>query len=185
MEVGTGDYGFYWADVMKMVEEYWQEVGIDIEVKPVDNTLLEARKGANKLEATVWLGDNGGMDPRLNPRGFVPWITWDQLAYGLPWAEWYRTGGESGEDPPQAVQAQQQAYEAISAATDPAEQDRPIREVLEMARELFYVIGIVLPPASYGIKHNDFQNVPTGFIDESDYPTPGPTSPEQFFTTRA
>ncbi|HZC25382.1 MAG TPA: hypothetical protein VE287_00040 [Actinopolymorphaceae bacterium] len=121
------------------------------------------------------------MDPRLEPRYYMPYR--DESNFALPWAEWYQTRGAGGEEPPAQVRKQMRLYDQMTAAADPDEQDRLLRQIIVMAREQFYAIGISLPPKGYGIVRTDFHNVPTMMI-ESDYPEPGPTNPEQYFTTR-
>ncbi|MGW5363615.1 ABC transporter substrate-binding protein [Actinopolymorpha pittospori] len=182
VEIATRDYGFAWAAVADMVRGYWREVGIEASVRSEDASLLYERKDANLCDAVVWQGDVGGMDPRLEPRYYMPYR--DESNFAIPWAAWYQSHGEVGEQPPPAVREQMRLYDQMAAAGDPAEQDRLLRQVITMAREQFYVIGISLPPKGYGIKRTDFHNVPTTMMIESDYPEPGPSNPEQYFTTR-
>jgi ABC-type transport system substrate-binding protein len=183
VEIASQDYGFAWASVMDLVRGYWREVGVDVSIRAEDGDLFYERKDANLFDAVVWQGDVGGMDPRLEPRYYMPYR--DESNFALPWADWYQTKGASGEEPPAAVREQMRLYDQMAATADPAEQDRLLREVIAMAREQFYAIGISLPPKGYCIKRTDFHNVPTTMMIESDYPEPGPSNPEQYFTTRA
>ena len=182
VEFATRDYGFAWAAVMDMVRTYWRAVGIDVSVKSENSELLYERKEANLHDAVVWQGDVGGMDPRLEPRYYMPYR--DESNFAIPWAAWYQSKGAEGEEPPAPVREQMRLYDQMAAAGDPEEQDRLLREVVSMAREQFYAIGISLPPKGYGIRRTDFHNVPTTMMIESDYPEPGPSNPEQYFTTR-
>jgi peptide/nickel transport system substrate-binding protein len=181
VEIASQDYGFAWASVMDLVRGYWRKVGIDAAIRSEDSDLFYARKDANSFDAVVWQGDVGGMDPRLEPRYYMPYR--DESNFALPWAEWYQTHGAGGEEPPEQVRSQMRLYDQMTAAADPDEQDRLLRQIIVMAREQFYAIGISLPPKGYSIVRTDFHNVPTMMI-ESDYPEPGPTNPEQYFTTR-
>jgi peptide/nickel transport system substrate-binding protein len=52
---------------------------------------------------------------------------------------------------------------------------------IAIAREQFYVIGTVMVPEGYGIKRNDFHNVPSVMPESADYNDPAPTNPEQYF----
>jgi ABC-type transport system substrate-binding protein len=183
VEFATRDYGFAWAAVTDMVRTYWRAVGIDVSVKSENSELLYERKEANLHDAVVWQGDVGGMDPRLEPRYYMPYR--DESNFAIPWATWYQSKGANGEEPPAAVREQMRLYDQMAAAGDPEEQDRLLREVITMAREQFYAIGISLPPKGYGIRRTDFHNVPTTMMIESDYPEPGPSNPEQYFTTRS
>ena len=182
VEIATRDYGFAWAAVMDMISSYWSEVGIDANVKSEDASLFYERKGANLCDAMVWQGDVGGMDPRLEPRYYMPYR--DESNFAIPWAQWYQTNGKGGEKPPADVREQMQIYREMAAAGDPEQQDALLRRVIEIARDQFYAIGVSLPSKGYGIKRNDFHNVPTTMMIESDYPEPGPGNLEQLFTTR-
>ncbi len=181
VEIASQDYGFGWANVMDLVRGYWRAVGVDMSVRAEDGSLFYERKDANTFDAVVWQGDVGGMDPRLEPRYYMPYR--DESNFALPWAEWYQTRGAGGEEPPEAVRRQMTLYDQMTATADAEQQNRLLHEVVAMAREQFYAIGICLPPKGYSIVRNDFHNVPTMMI-ESDYPEPGPTNPEQYFTTR-
>ncbi|MGH3489518.1 MAG: ABC transporter substrate-binding protein [Actinopolymorphaceae bacterium] len=183
VEIASQDYGFAWASVMDLIRGYWREVGVDVSIRAEDGDLFYERKDANLFDAVVWQGDVGGMDPRLEPRYYMPYR--DESNFALPWAEWYQTKGAGGEEPPAAVREQMRVYDQMAATADPAEQDRLLREVITMAREQFYAIGVSLPPKGYCITRNDFHNVPATMMIESDYPEPGPSNPEQYFTTRA
>ncbi|MEQ7126054.1 ABC transporter substrate-binding protein [Actinopolymorpha sp. B11F2] len=182
VEIASQDYGFAWASVMDLVRGYWREVGIDVNIRAEDGDLFYERKDANLFDAVVWQGDVGGMDPRLEPRYYMPYR--DESNFALAWAEWYQTKGAGGEEPPAAVREQMRLYDQMAATADPAEQDQLLRDVIAMAREQFYAIGIALPPKGYCIRRTDFHNVPATMMIESDYPEPGPSNPEQYFTTR-
>ena len=56
-----------------------------------------------------------------------------------------------------------------------------MREIIRIARDEFYVIGIGLEPDGYGIVRNDFKNVPGSIKNGYTFLTPGPTHPEQYF----
>ena len=60
------------------------------------------------------------------------------------------------------------------AEPNPVEQERLFAEILDIAREEFFVIGVSLPPASYGIARNDVGNVPENQPMAWIYPNPGP-----------
>jgi hypothetical protein len=59
-----------------------------------------------------------------------------------------------------------------------------MNQILEIAQEEFWCMGINLFPPGYGIVKNSFHNVPQQMVDAWLYPTPVPTNPEQFFIER-
>ena len=72
-------------------------------------------------------------------------------------------------------------YKQILATAEQEKQYALMQQVLDIAAEQFYVIGISTPPMYYGIRQPYFHNVPD-FIPQSwTYPTPAPTNPCQYF----
>lgn len=54
-------------------------------------------------------------------------------------------------------------------------------EILEIAADQFYAIGISLQPRKYGVITNNFRNVPQEMPGAWLYPEPFPTHPYQYF----
>jgi ABC-type transport system substrate-binding protein len=167
-----------WPDALELVQDYWEKVGVDVQIKPEDRTIFYERKEANQPDATVWSGDGGGKDVTIEARWYFPFS--DESNFALPWAEWYYSRGESGEEPPEAAKRQMELYDELRATFNEDERARIMGEILDISQEEFYVIGTSLPPESYGIVKNNFHNVPEMY-DAALYPQPGPTNPEQYF----
>lgn len=73
-------------------------------------------------------------------------------------------------------------YRRIIGTGDSAEQVALMGEILAIAKEQFYVMGISLPPNGYGIVKNNFHNVPAVMPSAGlPYPNPAPTNPPQYF----
>jgi len=71
----------------------------------------------------------------------------------------------------------------FSRAAGLEEQEEIMKQVLEIAEEQFWVMGISLPTNGFGIVKNNFHNVPPVMPGAWSYPTPAPTNPEQYFIT--
>lgn len=181
VEIATRDYGLDWASVMELVKQYWQNVGIHIDVRSEDVSLLYTRKDANQHDAVVWLGDVGGLDPHLDPRYLFP--NNHESNYAELWMQWYESFGKEGEKPPAATRRQMDLYTQFKQAMDKHEQTQLMGEITKISREQFYTIGISRPTGRYGIDKNDFRNVPNNYLEGSNYPNPGPTNPEQYFVS--
>jgi ABC-type transport system substrate-binding protein len=177
IEFATG-YLPEWADALEMIQGYWREVGVDMNIRPEDRSLYEERRVANEHDATIWEG-GGGLDAILNPPWYFPYS--NRSDYAVPWGDWYASGGEAGQEPPSAPAEQMELYDRLRSAVDAGEQAALMREILEISREEFYVIGINLKPSVYGVVKNNFHNVPESMPYAFLYPTPGPTNPEQYF----
>ncbi len=171
------------VDTMELVQSYWEAVGIQTNVNSIDRSLFYTRKDANEHDAAVWGGD-GGLDVILEPRWYFPYS--GESLFAEAWKEWYTNPSGVGslvapEEPPAEVQAQMALYDQIKASGDAATQAELMGELLQMAADQFYAIGIVLPAPGYGIVQNNFYNVPSPHPGAWLYPNPGPTNPEQYW----
>jgi len=166
--------------LLELVRTYWKAVGVEVRIQPEDYGLWSERIKSNDHDALIWIGDTGfTASITLEPRYFC--VAGYNL-YAVLWRDWYASGGRQGERPPEPMLRQLQLYDRLLATTDDAEQADYLRQILQIAKEEFYTIGTVLPAPGYGIVRNDFHNVPT-MIDGWQWPTPGPSDPEQYFTT--
>ncbi|MEJ7839956.1 MAG: hypothetical protein WKF81_14175 [Thermomicrobiales bacterium] len=168
---------------MNFLVGYWQAVGVNAQLSPVDRNLLYSRKEANDQDCVVWCGNGGSqLGAFVDPRGYFPHNI--EANYAVPRALWF-TNAENAqaqpEEPPEATTQQMELYRQIEATADPDEQNALFAETLQIAQEQFYAIGITLPGPGYGIVKNGFKNVMNDMPEEWTYPNPAPTNPEQYF----
>jgi peptide/nickel transport system substrate-binding protein len=170
-----------WTDALKLVQDDWQKVGIDIQVKSEDRSLLYTRKNANDHDAVVWGGD-GGLEVTLETRWWFP--SSNESNYAEAWFTWYNPGGNpqtAPEEPPEAVKRQMDLYTQVKATGDEQKQQELMKQLLQISVDQFYTIGISLPATGWGLVKNNFHNVPKSMPDAWLYPTPAPSQPEQYF----
>jgi ABC-type transport system substrate-binding protein len=171
------------VDAMKLVAGHWQAVGIDAQLKPEDRSLLYTRKNANEHDCVVWGGDGGMKDAILDPRWYFPFS--DESNYAEAWYVWYKKPSSPqtpAEEPPEPVKKQIDLYEnVVQGSGDAAKQAEAFKQLLAIAKEQFYVIGVSLPGNGYGIAKNNFKNVPKSIPGAWLYPSPGPTDPPQYY----
>lgn len=169
-----------WIDAMGLIQQYWAEVGIAAQAKVEDRSLLWERKNAAEHDAMIWTGDSG-IGELVNPSRYFPQFNGSHFA--VRWAAWYINPDDPfAEEPPEPTRRQMELYDQVKQSSDPARQEELMREILQIAKEQFYLIGVVLPANGYGIVKNNFHNVPaTMFSDGSVWINPAPTNPEQFF----
>ena len=169
-------------DMLELIDGYWAEVGVDMQVRVQDRSLLYARKDAAQHDAVVWGGD-GGVDPMTEPRYFFPFS--NESNYAPAWAAWYTQldaafgGAVNAEEPPAAPKRQMELYDEIKKTGNARRQVELMAEIIEIAKEQFYTIGTVLPANGYGIKKTNFRNVPMQGLHFAQYPAHLNTS--QFF----
>ncbi len=166
-------------DVIEQVVGYWQAVGIDARVNVVERDLLYQRKAANQQDASVWGGD-GGLDVVLEPRWYFPFS--NESHFAEAWQYWYNNpADERAEEPVDAAKQQMALYDQLKATADLDKQNELMGEILQIAADQFWAMGIVLPSPGYGIQKNNFFNVPQSYPNAWLYPHPGPTNPFQYY----
>ena len=174
------------VDMAPLLQEYWREVGIDVQVRTMDRSLWEVRVRDNgEFDATMHrFGGGVGQVILLDPRYYFPLD--GNSVYAQAWQIWYNNPTGAGatvkpEEPPTAVKEQMALYDQLKNTADTDEQMRLMQQILDMAVDQFYVIGITTEPESYGVVKNNLMNVPETMPSSYVYPHPGPTNPEQYY----
>lgn len=170
-----------WVDAAELVELYWEAVGVDMNVVSISGELLGERRDANDFHATADFSDGGlatilNVGPFLMPAGpgsfFAP-----------AWGAWYEAGAATIEpqEPPDDVKRQMELYDMVKATADPDLQRQYMNELIEIAIDRFWTIGIGLETPAYGVVKNNFHNVPLSMPESFNYPDPFPTHPSTYW----
>jgi len=167
----------------EVVVNQWQACGVDARLKMMDRSLLYTRKDANEHDVHVW-GAGASATIFLDPRHMFPFS--GESTFAQAWQQWYNNPDGEGaltppEEPPEDVKRQMDLYDQIKASGDTALQEELMKEIIEIARDQFYVIGLSSSPPGYGIVRNAMHNVPASMPGSWQYPTPAPTHPEQYW----
>jgi peptide/nickel transport system substrate-binding protein len=73
-------------------------------------------------------------------------------------------------------------YHQIETSADQSKQIDLFKQILQIAQEQFYVLGISLISNGYGIVKNNMHNVPAKmFSTGGQWPNPAPTNPCEYF----
>ena len=121
----------------------------------------------------------GGLDIVENPGVYMPYSEAESY-FASSWREWYRDHS-LGEEPPASVREQMGLYDQIKTSTDPDEIEALMGEILAIAEEQFYVMGISENENFYMLVKSNFHNVPPAMPKYSSYPSPAPTNTCQYF----
>ncbi|MEO8394751.1 MAG: ABC transporter substrate-binding protein, partial [Chloroflexota bacterium] len=163
-----------WPDELNLIQGYWAKVGVDMQIVVEDRDAFYNRKGANQHDAAIWGGD-GGLEVILEPRWYFPFS--NESNYAEAWQYWYNDPKDArGEEPPADVKKQMDLYTQLRATADPDGQNDLMKQILDIAADQFYTIGISLPANGYGIVKNNMHNVPASILQAYLYPSPGPTN---------
>ncbi|WP_226781611.1 ABC transporter substrate-binding protein [Oceaniglobus trochenteri] len=167
-------------DVAQLVVEQWKEIGIDLDARNAERSLVYERVQNNSHDMHIWWGDGGLNDALLDPRFYFPFNL--ESAYAEKWAQHFmKSGSTLAEAPPAEVQKQMDLYLEMTATADKERQKELFGEILDIAADQFYVIGTVLPADGYVVAKSNLGNVPDGQIYTWLYPQPGPMEPAQLY----
>ena len=170
------------TQIMEMVRDHWRRIGIDLNVKETERTLLFSRRGNgdNMLEALPW-GNTGSEVTLVSPGNVLP-VALD-TSFGPAYARWYLTSGAEGKKPHEDMV---RALELLRAAPSQpqAERIKAAQEIWRLHVDNQWAIGLVgQAGAVMGIRvvKNNLGNVPERFGTIRDTRQPGAAHPEMFF----
>lgn len=175
-------------DTIELVVSYWEQVGINALLRPGDRSLIGARVDVADYDvyANRPLDGGGGETVVTNVHNLVPLNTLANWALG--WASWnaQRQGVGAGysvaaQEPPEAVQGQLELYDQLTAEGDVDRQVEIMAEILQIAADEFFHIGISSEAPGFGVVKNNMRNVPDTMFNSYSWPTPAPTNPAQYF----
>ena len=167
-------------DILELVKRHWADVGIDLDVRKAERSFVYEQKDGNRHMLHVWKGDGGLGDAQLDPRYYAP--TSRESAYAILWAyNWFQPDNPDKQSPPDAVVRQHELLRQMSQSPTQEERAELFKQVLQIAQEQFYTIGVSLPPASYGVATNVMGNVPENQPHAWIYPNPGPMNTSLLF----
>lgn len=180
LEIDAGRVNF--VDIAELLQRYWRAVGIDVQVRTMDRSLWEVRVRDNaEFDATIHsFGGGSGSVVVMDPRYYFPFN--GNSMFAPRWQAWFNNpGSELAEEPPPGPRRQMELYNQLRSTGDLAKQRELMAEILEIAADEFYVIGISTQAPGYGIVKNNMRNVPESMPSSWIYPNPAPTNPQQYF----
>ena len=171
-------------DMLELMKGYWEAVGIEMIPNVIDRSLGQQRLEANEHDANVWQAPGGiGFGTLLDPRNFLPMH--GHSRYGILWYYyWQNPDQETAEEPPAAVLEQFELYREVLATAAPEKQVELMQEIMEIAADQFYMIGISKPALGYAVANQDMRNIMDNMPGAWQYPTPGPSDPFQWYYER-
>lgn len=132
------------GDVCELVERYWEDLGIKVDVMPRERSFLLTRIGSDQHEITAWhidrsmeLCNYAQTDKWLPPGGSV-------MVYAHRWGLWLNRGGKDGEEPPEEFKALYNAFwEWRKYPPGSPEYMSWAKKIYDMHAKNLYMIGTV------------------------------------------
>jgi peptide/nickel transport system substrate-binding protein len=175
----TVEEGPEWIDVSELVVKYWRDVGVAATSNTISRALAETRKDSSAHDLGIQPGF-GGHSALTDPRWYFPF---SGNEHAIRWVQWYTSGGADGEEPPRIARDQMALYDQLKETPEPEARVDLMHEILRLAVDGFWAIGIAFPANGYGIVKNSFHNVPRQMFTSTGatFPEPAPTNPCQYF----
>ena len=167
------------SDVLELVTQAWQKLGIDARIDPIDNNYFQARNANWEHAMQISDTNGGGLDPIWRATDYVP--IEDDSRFGAGWAMWFLTNGKQGVEPTKDIAERLALYEKVRQTPPGPEQEALMKQVLQRAADAFEIMGISTPPTGQGIVNVDMRNVPDEMPNGFIYLTPQPTLPATYF----
>jgi peptide/nickel transport system substrate-binding protein len=170
-----------WVQVGELVVGYWEAVGVEATLDAVAAEVMTERREQNNYEATMYTGEGGaGVTPILQERYYAPG-DYDSL-FGVSWFYWWSNAQEAVTiEPPQEIKEWYALYEAVGQQSTQEAQIAAMQEVLEVAADNFYVIGISRPGPGFQPLNARLGNYPETYIKGWGEGVEKITYPEQWF----
>ena len=141
---------------LELVSLYWREVGIDLRLKIIDQSLQSARAQGNEMQMNAWHADRVTdiMLP-ISPAWWAPITSsWDKTLWNH-WARWHLTDGRLGTEPPAIMQELQSWAEEMFSTLDPDRRIELGKKLLASSAENIWTIGTIgLAPQPVIISRN-------------------------------
>ena len=167
-----------WLDSAELIRGYWRDIGIDLIINTMEATALNERIQANQHDASIWSA-SGGADTLFSPKYYLP-SQWDSF-YAVPWGQYF-AGDPRGEEPTsEAALRQQELYRNLLQEPDQDVRIEQFQEIMDIAKEQFWTLGIMQPTTDYGIRNTALRNVPDVLMASTMYAHPGASNPEQYY----
>jgi peptide/nickel transport system substrate-binding protein len=169
------------VDALEMIQRYWRAVGIDMQPRPAERSLIFARLQTNDNDGLAWVG-GGGYDflGLLDPKWYFPHEF--ESSFATAWGLYYQNPNDpNAEEPSEAAKKQMDLYRQVQEAPTVEAALASMKELLAITRDEFYIIGTNLEPDRVGIVKTNMVNVPEVIPSTSFYMIPGPVKPETFY----
>jgi peptide/nickel transport system substrate-binding protein len=148
------------VDVLELIHDTWEDVGVKLFTKPSQREVLRNRIFSGEAVMAVWFGyENGVPTADMSPEEFVP--VRQHSYHWSKWGQYVETGGTAGE-PADIAEAQRllELNDAWIAAASKAERREIWEEILDVHAEQVFTIGLVAQVPQPVLVSEGLMNVP-------------------------
>lgn len=167
----------FMIDTGELLVHTWKQLGLDVSIDVAERSLVRTRMFGNQHDVSIEDLPGGKQDVFLRPQQLLPMH--HNATYGIAWVWWW-LGRDGAEEPPPSVRRQFDLWAQVNATTDQARRVGLMQEIIAIARDNFFVMGVSAPRMQYGIVSNRMRNVPAQMEGSYWFAYPGPTNPPTY-----
>lgn len=169
-------------DASEQVAQQWTDIGIETTVTVQSRELHQERRLGRDFDVWLWSAAAGTTNHILfDPGVYLPYSLDTNSTWALDYAEWRVSGGESGTEPTGDMRRAMDLFDQVLMTGDPDEQVRLMQQIMEIAEQNLWVVGIAPRPPEFAIASNKLRNVPESYTDSLE--SPGVFHPESWYFT--
>lgn len=172
------------ADIMDLMKEDWDAIGLETLLNQGDWSTLSARENSGEMMMRAW-GSAAGWGLLSAPTVWAPVENVEWTMGGMSIAKYFQSGGTEGTAPPAGsmLEKLQQAYAKAAATLDPDSRNAALLEAYQIHfDEGPITIGTIGEHPTPVVVSNRLRNVPTvGLVGSWDMGFPATADPEQFY----
>ncbi len=148
------------VDVLQLIKEHWEDVGVSLFIKPSQREVFYNRINSGETHMAVWIGlENAMLRPSMSPAEFAPQSP-DQFQWPA-WGLWAQTSGQMGVEPDlESVRRMMELGERWAEAGTPEGREEVWHQVLSFWADQVFTIGIVSGVEQLVVVSNRLHNVP-------------------------
>jgi len=171
-----------YSKIRPLLKEYWEKVGVKTVLKTIDPGLFGTRREANQLQITLWGLDNfSDLAIQIMGPWLIPGTSYGGNWYAPLWDQWVKSGGKSGEEPPEELKRMRQIWLEMRDSENEQEIVRLGKEIFRMQAENLYYIGVVGSVKQAIVAKNNLRNVPEEAVWANDVSLTQYGWPSQWF----
>ncbi|RFC63949.1 ABC transporter substrate-binding protein [Mesorhizobium denitrificans] len=158
--VETAGEGTQETDVLELITDHWQKVGIALFIRTSQRDVFRSRGMAGQIMMSMWSGvDNGIPTADMNPKQFAP-MTDDQLQWPV-WGAHFLSRGQRGTAPDlPAAQTLLELAVRWRQTTDTEDRARLWASILALYADQVFSIGFVNTTPQPVLRSTYLQNFP-------------------------
>lgn len=165
------------VEISEMYKQYFADIGFKVSIKPLDYQIFSETLRSGKYDLAVSDVNWGGRRPIIAALRPEPMPLSDGWIVNPPWGAWIVSGGQQGEEPPEAVKRLYELHNEFIAEPDLQKRIEITKEIYRIHNENFWLIASNKKQADsiqdyYQLVHNRLINMPIPVPPETPYMVP-------------